>query len=456
MMKLVQTLALVWQSIRSIGSSPGMGAYEKRKLSVFNQLNFVGVFCGLFIPLAGLFDDEHLPLIANLVAFSPAVISSCVLVLNHRQKHDAARLLYFTLYPVLTSLVYAAGLDVGVELFFILYGILAIFYMRKPAHGAVAFLVSVSCYVLVFVCSNVYTYNLKSAAFSFYLLNHLVAIVFIFFALSWMKKENNSYQRRILRKNKALNKTNQKIARQKEEIARKAEELTELNALKNKLFSVISHDLKNPVYALRNLFRNAAQYDMEGDELKAMVPDIVADLNYVTSLMENLLQWAKSQMQADAIRTETIDLSKQIEETMAVLRLQADAKNVYLNNKASKPVYVFADKDVLNLVLRNLLSNAIKYTPENGAVSVETADLEVGVEVSIQDTGVGMPKEVLHKLSESSFYTTKGTANETGTGLGLMLCREFLKKMGSRMYIESEEGKGSTFSFTLLKPERLN
>ena len=455
-MNSLQNIRSLWQSIRRIGSSPGMGAYEKRKLSVFNQLNFIGVFCGLFIPVAGSFDHQNLPVVATIVAFSPAVISTCVLVLNHRRKHDLARMIYFTLYPVLTSLVYAAGLDVGVELFFVLYGILAIFYMRKPLYGGIAFLVSVSCYVTVFVFSNVYTYNLKSANFSFYLLNHVVAIVFIFFALSWMKKENNSYQRRILRKNKRLNKTNQKIARQREELSRRAEELAELNALKNKLFSVISHDLKNPVYALRNLFRNAAQYDMDGDELKAMVPDVVADLNYVTSLMENLLQWAKAQMEANAIRAERVDLSKQIAETMAVLRLQAEAKNVYIHNKANKPVYVFADKDVLNLVLRNLLSNAIKYTPENGAVSIETADLEVGVEVSIQDTGVGMTEDVLNKLSENNFYTTKGTANETGTGLGLMLCREFLKKMGSRMYIESEQGKGSTFSFTLLKPERLN
>lgn len=456
MITFLRRLASPWQAVGRIGSKPGMGAYEKRKLSVFNQLNFVGVFCGLLIPLAGLFDSQELSVTADLVAFSPALISSCVLMLNHRKRHNLARMIYFTLYPVLTSLVYATGLDVGVELFFILYGMLAIFYMRKPLHGALAFSVSVSCYLVVAVFSDTYGYNLKSANFSFYVLNHLVAIVFIFFAMSWMKKENNNYQFRILRKNRALRKTNRQIAQQKEVIAKKAEELTELNALKNKLFSVISHDLKNPVYALRNLFQNAAQYDMDGNELKAMVPEIVHDLNYVTALMENLLQWAKAQMRADALRVEPVDLSRQIAETAALLRLQAETKNVYIAHKADRPVYVSADKDVLNLVLRNLLSNAIKYTPENGAVSIETVDMETGVEVSVHDTGIGMTEDVLSKLSKNDFYTTRGTANETGTGLGLMLCREFLKKMGSRMYIESEQGKGSTFSFTLLKPECLN
>lgn len=455
-MKSPLRVIVLWQAVRNVGSAPGMGNYEKRKLNVFNQLNFIGILCGLFIPFAGLFDTQELPPVAGLVAFSPALISSCVLWLNHKQKHDLARMIYFTLYPVLTSLVYASGLDVGVELFFILYGVLAVFYMRRPLHGGIAFFVSAGCYAFAFVFANVYTYNLKTSNVPFYVLNHCIAVVFIFFALSWIKKENSGYQRSILKKNKALKRNNQKIEHQRQLIAKKAEELTELNALKNKLFSVISHDLKNPIYALRNLFRNAEAHDMDATELKSMVPEIVADLNYVTALMENLLQWAKSQMRADAVRVENLDLTKQIEETTMVLRLQAEAKHIYIHNKTARPVYVCADKDVLNLVLRNLLSNAIKYTPENGDIFIEASDLKSAVEVSIQDTGIGMTEEVLDRLSENNFYTTKGTANETGTGLGLMLCKEFLRKMGSRMYIESEEGKGSTFSFTLMKPESTN
>lgn len=456
MLKILRTISSLWQTIRLIGYMPGLNDYEKRKLSVFNQLNFIGVLCGLFIPVVGAFDNQDLPPVANAVAFSPFIISSAVLLLNYQQKHDAARLLYFTLYPVLTSLVYAAGLDVGVELFFILYGILAVFYMRKPLHGFIAFFVAVSCYAVVFVFGDSYTYTLKASSFPFYVLNHGVAIVFIFFALSWIKKENNGYQQSILDKNKKLVQTNEEIEKQKEIIAQKAEELTELNQLKNKLFSVISHDLKNPIYALRNLFRNVEKYDLEGDELKSMVPDIVNDLNYVTALMENLLQWSKTQMQADAVRVERIDLAEQIEETTSLLRLQADAKEVFIHNKNNRPVYVFADRDVLSLVLRNLISNAIKYTPPKGEVVIETVDHSDAVEVSVHDTGVGMTEDVLQKLSENNFYTTKGTANETGTGLGLMLCKEFLKKMGSKIYIESEYGKGSTFSFTLLKPESRN
>jgi two-component system, sensor histidine kinase and response regulator len=451
MITLLQFPASAWKKIRSMGITPQMDEYEKRKLRVFNQLNAIGVLCGLFLPIAGIFDGQDLPFLASLVAFSPTLISSAVLLLNFKKKHELARLVYFSFYPVITSLVYAIGLDVGVELFFILYGVLAVFYMQKPLNGFIAFFVSIACYLLVFVFFDNYTYFVKTESFDFYVLNHCVAIIFIFFALSWIKKENNGYQVSILQKNEALQHTNYEIERQRQEIAVKAEQLSELNSVKTKVFSIISHDLKTPIYALRNLFRTIDQNDLPADELKTMVPDIVSDLNYTTSLMENLLQWAKSQMQMDALQIQRVDLADMIDESTKLLRLQAEAKKIHIRNNPDHSMYVFADKDVLNLVLRNLLSNAIKFTPENGSIFIETADLGTDVELSVRDTGIGMSRDVLDKLSNSNFYTTKGTANESGTGLGLMLCKDFLKKIGSRIYIESEQGKGSTFSFTLPK-----
>jgi two-component system sensor histidine kinase/response regulator len=449
MRKLIRKLALFLAGVRSIGSYPTMDEYELRKLYVFNQLNFVGALCGLFISIAGLFDEQDLPLTATLVALSPAVISSAVLLCNACRRYELGRMIYFFLYPLVTSLVYASGLDVGVELFFLLYGMLAVFYMKHLFNGLLAFGVSIACYLWVKVYGHSYSYELKTASFTFFVLIQVAALVLIFFALSWIKRENNGYQQSILQKNASLHQFNLEIEKQKEEIALKATRLAELDAVKNKLFSVISHDLKNPVYALRNLFRNVQQYDLPGDEIKVLVPDIVNDLDHTTALMENLLQWAKAQMQADELRAEPVDLCAVIEETMQVLRLQASHKRVYLQSKVDRPVYVYADKGVLNLVLRNLLSNAIKFTPEEGQVLVEAADLEEGVEICVADTGIGMAPDTLQRLAGNQFYTTHGTANEAGTGLGLMLCKDFLRRIGSRMFIESEPGKGSTFSFVL-------
>lgn len=435
--------------VKFIGHTPGLDDYEKRKLSVFNQLNFLGLLSGLLVTIAGQFDNQHLPFIASIVAFSPTLISLVVLLLNHRQQYEWARMLYFTLYPLLTAAVYGAGLDVGIELFFVLYAVLAVFYMQRPANAIISFVLSGSCYLAVFVFGQAYSYHLKSALFAFYVFNHVLALVFIFFALFWIKKENTGYQFSILQKNRALHKTNLEIEKQKKEIACKAEQLSELNVVKNKLFSVIAHDLKGPMYAQRQLFRNIQQYDIPGDEIKMMVPDILTDMNYTINLMDNLLHWAKSQMQSDALHLQVVDVAEMIESVTRLLRLQAEAKQVYIECKLDGPKYIYADKDMINLVLRNLLSNAIKFTPSQGNVIVAAHEANDSVEISIRDSGIGMTTEALEKLSQNSYYTTRGTANESGTGLGLMLCKEFLVKNGGTMRIESTYGKGSTFSFAL-------
>jgi signal transduction histidine kinase len=168
--------------------------------------------------------------------------------------------------------------------------------------------------------------------------------------------------------------------------------------------------------------------------------------------MENLLQWAKSQMQAEAIKPQLLDIAKITQEVLQLLRLQAEAKHIYIRSGIERPVYVYADRDMINLVLRNLLSNAIKFTPEEGTVSIDAREMRSHIEIFVHDTGTGISQDNLQKLMvEDIYYTTKGTDGEAGTGLGLMLCKEFLSKNGGHMHVQSEPGKGSTFSFTLPK-----
>jgi signal transduction histidine kinase len=173
------------------------------------------------------------------------------------------------------------------------------------------------------------------------------------------------------------------------------------------------------------------------------------DLNYTIGLMENLLQWSKTQMQSAMVRPEELDISKMINDVIQLMRLQAEAKQIYIDNKNSEPVIAIADKDMVNVVLRNILSNAIKFTPLQGSIEIGVNEFNSFVEVYVQDSGAGISREAMKKIHENNFYTTKGTASEAGTGLGLMLCKEFLAKNGGQMHIESELGKGSIFSFTL-------
>jgi two-component system sensor histidine kinase/response regulator len=440
----------------NIGYRPSLGSYEKRKLGIFNLMNFLGLSAGVLIPLLGLLNKDHLPPTIWIAAGAPAIISATVLTANHFQKYELGRLLYFTLYPLVTTLSYAVRIDPGIEFFFVLYGVLSVFFLQSIYNIVFSFTLSMACYFLVAVVWKDYDYRLEQHNYALYVINHLIAIFFIFYGLLLIKNENTRYQNQTRDKNWQLRRSNLKILRQKADITGKAalleeqtQQLTELNSLKNRLFSIIAQDLKAPLYALRNLFRNVQVYDLPGDEIRLLIPEVVNELTYTTGLMENLLSWAKSQMQAESVRPQLLDIARITKEVLQLLRLQAEAKQIYIISKIERPVFVYADKDMINLVLRNLLSNAIKFTPEAGSICVEAREMRSHIEVLVSDTGMGISQEGLQKLMNANYFTTRGTVGEAGTGLGLMLCREFLSRNGGEMHIESEQGKGSTVSFTL-------
>jgi two-component system, sensor histidine kinase and response regulator len=434
------------EKVKAIGFTPGLDDYEKRKLGIFNLLNFLQLITGIVVPLAGLVFNLKLPMLAWIVAGLPAFISILVLWLNAKGQYYVAQIAYFVLYPFANSVAYLSGVNLGVELSFILYGILSVFFLQEISQMLFALSFSMVSYFVLAVVSKTYTYQLAPANLFVYFFNQLLAIAFIFYGLFLIKKENTGYQSSIL-------KQKEKIALDEQLQKNQTAKLTELNAFKNRLFSIIAHDLKSPIYALRNLFRNMQQYDLPAEDIKGMVPEIVNELTYTTSLMENLLQWARSQMQADAVKPQTIDISGLMSEVAKLLRLQAEAKQIRVSLDADSTVCAFADKDMINLVLRNLLSNAIKYTPERGSIELGANKAASGVEVFVKDSGMGISPDTLRKVNLNNYYTTKGTAGESGTGLGLMLCKEFLARNGGKLLIESEPEKGSIFSFTLPQAE---
>jgi two-component system, sensor histidine kinase and response regulator len=433
---------LYLERIKGIGFTVDIDDYEKRKLGIFNQLNFFQLLTGIVIPVAGLIRNRQFPAMAWAVACMPAFVSILVLVLNARREYYLSQLAYFALYPFATSIVYFWGFNLGVELSFILFGILSVFFIQDIRKMLLALCWSmVSYFVLAVLCKN-YTYQLATANLFFYLFNQVLALVFIFYGLFLIKKENAGYQYSILRQK-------EEIAANGKLLEQQTEELMQLNAFKTRLFSIIAHDLKSPIYALRNLFRNMQQYDLPAEEIKGMVPEVVTELTYTTSLMENLLQWARSQMRADTVKPQVIDVSGMIEDVTRLLRLQAEAKEINVNLSGDPAVSAFADKDMISLILRNLLSNAIKYTPDQGTIEIGALKKGSIVELFVKDTGMGISDEALRKIEGNNFYTTKGTAGEAGTGLGLMLCREFAVRNGGELLIESRPNEGSLFTVNL-------
>jgi two-component system, sensor histidine kinase and response regulator len=442
--------------ICSFGITDALDESQRRRLSLLNQINILHFITSLFIPVLALFGNKGISFVSLLFSLAPVFVSTLVLTFNALRKYNSALLSYFILYPFVTCLIYMDGMNLGMELYFIMYGILAVFFLKEISHMILSVSFSMISYFMLAIVIKNYTFQLKVANPGFYFFNQVVAIVFIFYGLYLIMKENAGYQGFILRKNEELKQVNLEIEQKNEIISDKATQLeektiqlTNLNSFQTKLFSIISHDLRAPVYALRDLFNNAADRQITADEVQELIPDAATDLTYTAGLMENLLQWAKSQLQAGERKPDHLDAAILINEAIQLMRLQAGSKKVMLENKIDKALEVFADKDMISVVVRNLISNAIKFTPPGGKVVIEANVTDSFVEVFVKDNGTGMSVEVLQKINSSNFFTTKGTANESGTGLGLMLCKEFLAKNGGRMFVESTEGKGSVFSFTV-------
>jgi two-component system sensor histidine kinase/response regulator len=442
--------------IKTLGIHEQMDEYEQRKLRIFNQLNFLQLIAGILFPFILLFSNAKLPKDIYLVACLPAMVSMAILWLIRNHKHEIATGAYFILYPFCTCIVYMYGLNPGIGLFYILYGILSVFFLKDIGYMLFSLCFSLISYFLLAVIIKEYVYDLKNINYGLYLFNQAIALLFIFYSLFLVKKENNDYQHRILTKNNILSEQNiriqeqaNKIRQTSEQLSLQAAELSELNALKNKMFGIISHDLKAPLYALRNHFRFAVENKMTVLELKRSLPDVMNDLNYTVGLMDNLLHWAKAQMEADHVHPEKVNIEESIREVLMLLGLQAKSKRIHITNSTRPGVFGLIDRNMNTLVLRNLISNAIKFTPENGHITIGAHEHNAFLEVYVKDSGEGISTDAIKKINTSEFYTTKGTASESGTGLGLMLCKEFLARNGSQLHIESEPGEGSVFSYSI-------
>lgn len=237
-------------------------------------------------------------------------------------------------------------------------------------------------------------------------------------------------------------------------VNRQNQELHNLNATKDKFFSIISHDLKGPLNSFTSFSRMLINHtdSLTKEEIQMLAREIDKNLKNLLTLLENLLEWSRSQTGNIEFKPEVFDLSEVIRENGELLATQARNKNVGLTWTSDEKCLINVHKQSVNTVVRNLMSNAIKFTPEGGRVKVSMRRSTEGVTISVDDTGVGMSPEVIKKLFRiDTKYSTQGTSNEKGTGLGLILCKDFVEKNGGTIGVNSIPEKGSTFFFSLPK-----
>jgi len=252
------------------------------------------------------------------------------------------------------------------------------------------------------------------------------------------------------RKDRIIEQQQLELKQQNLELKNNSEELRKANLTKDRLFSIISHDLRGPVVNLNELLQLSSEGILSDAEFKQLIHSIGTQTTYTIELIENLLAWSRNNLKGDALRPEALQLTDICNDVIKIFSAQAQRKQITIDNRIKVGTLVYADKGMLSLVVRNLISNAIKFSNPNGLILISNEAGENGMQlISISDHGVGITEQVLSKIFKDSYYTTTGTSGEKGTGLGLLLCREFVQKSGGTLQVVSDAVGGTRFTFSV-------
>ncbi len=271
-----------------------------------------------------------------------------------------------------------------------------------------------------------------------------LAILLVFIAITLIIHRNEKIQKKL----------NKELSHKKEDLEKREAELYEINETKDKLFSIIGHDLRGPIGALQGLLKLFKDGEISKEEFLQFIPKLGDDVNHISFTLNNLLSWGQSQMKGAITRPSVIALENLFSENINLLSDIASSKSIAIINKLPENMLAWSDGNQMDIVIRNLLSNALKFTPNKGTITIGAEEKSGNWEVFVQDTGVGIDKAMQEQLfSRNANTSTYGTNKEKGTGLGLALCKEMIEKNAGAIWVVSVPKIGSCFYFTVPKGE---
>ncbi len=270
--------------------------------------------------------------------------------------------------------------------------------------------------------------------------------------LNAQKNEITEYNTRLKKLNSSLFHQKEKVDELNEKLRRSEKSLKELNKTKDKFFSIISHDLRSPFASIVS-FSRIMKRDIDGlskEELQELALELDKSVTKINSLLDNLLQWSRSQTGKMRYEPQQFRLKEVVQDNVSLFAANAIEKGIEMIDNVDDELKIYGDVNMIDTILRNLISNALKYTDRGGTVTLDSHTRNKMVEISVSDTGLGISEEDQGKLFRADvLHTTFGTWDEKGSGLGLLLCKEFIEKHGGRISLKSKPGKGSVFSFAI-------
>lgn len=267
---------------------------------------------------------------------------------------------------------------------------------------------------------------------------YLFAVLAMYYTIKYIRRNYDFERLQVEEKRKDIESQHQYIMAQ-------SEQLQHINSEKNKLMSIIAHDLRGPLSNIQNYLELVSEYGLDKEEREVVESDLLRVTQSTLNMLSKLLIWSKSQMDGVAVKLSDLNLNETLKNTLEMERIMAIKKEINLTYEIGPNISVVADSDMLQLVVRNLVSNAIKFTPAGGRIDVSTKCVNNECRISITDNGRGIPYEQQADIFSLKARSTFGTASEKGVGLGLILCKDFSEQQGGRIGFESIPGHGSTF-----------
>ncbi len=278
----------------------------------------------------------------------------------------------------------------------------------------------------------------------------IYSIVMISLLVYLVYNENKSVKEKEIERSKELEKILHKLEENNSVIRQQADDLAKLNNAKNKFFSIIAHDLKSPYNIVLNFSAILKEKSINDPDYNIYARSLYDTALHNYNLLENLLEWSRAQMDGIKVRHTIFSINEIIFKTINLVGVSAEKKRLEIINRVDNSLTIRADRDLMNVIIRNIITNAIKFTIPGGKIIISGRKMGSLAEIIIEDNGIGMPEAVRENLFRIDYIESrKGTGDEKGTGLGLILCKDFIELQGGTISVESEENKGSSFIFTV-------
>lgn len=277
-----------------------------------------------------------------------------------------------------------------------------------------------------------------------YVLGAAFLIVSTILLLIYLKRKNT------LKFNQELKDKNEQIEQKNEELAKQAAHLEEVNHVKDRLFSIVSHDLKDSISSIKGFIDLLKENGLSKEEFYDLIPELSENADSASQLLFNLLNWSKSQMQNLEPKAELFNIQDVFRDKMNLVEQKVEQKRIVMIDESQRD-FVYADRSMIEIVIQNLITNAVKFTRVGDVITVSNSDLNGNCLICVEDTGVGISRENIDKLFKKSTFSTRGTDNEKGTGLGLTICKELVELNKGRIWVESTLNVGTKFYVELPK-----